>query len=120
MTVHIASFYFARAMIGTKKYATQFEKIMFPQNFFKLSVMLISINIPVTIYAVSKLLSHGDEIGKYFKHMMIMDVFLLYLTHINIWVEFYCNSRNDTKRTEYILEKANEEIRKIEEHVHED
>ena len=88
MGVHIASFFVAKSFIGTKKYASTYEKIQFPKNFFKLSLILISMNIPVTIYIVSKLISHGDEIGKYFKHVMIMDVFLLYLTHINIWVEF--------------------------------
>jgi hypothetical protein len=113
MAVHIASFYLARGMIGTKKYATVYEKIMFPQNFFKLSVMLLSINIPVTIFSVSKLMSHGDTMGHYFKLLIIMDIVLLYLTHINIYVEFQCNCRNDLKRTEYILDKANLEIKKM-------
>ena len=112
MTVHILSFYIARTMIGTKKYATAYEKMMFPLNFFKLSIMLFSINIPVTIYGVSKIISHGDEMGRYFKHLIIMDLFLIYLTHFNIWVEFKCNCRNDLKRTEYILEKANAELKK--------
>jgi hypothetical protein len=112
MTVHILSFYIARTMIGTKKYATAYEKMMFPLNFFKLSIMLFSINIPVTIYGVSKIISHGDEMGRYFKHLIIMDLFLIYLTHLNIWVEFKCNCRNDLKRTEYILEKANAELKK--------
>jgi len=71
MAVHIASFYLARAMIGTKKHATSYEKLMFPQNFFKLSVMLFSINIPVTIFSISKLMSHGDVMGNYFKLWII-------------------------------------------------
>jgi len=41
---------------------------------------------------------------------------MLYLTHINIFVEFQCNTRNDMKRIEYILGKANEAIKKQEEH----
>jgi hypothetical protein len=99
-------------MIGTKKYATAYEKMMFPLNYFKLSIMLFSINIPVTIYGVSKIIKHGDEMGRYFKHLIIMDLLLIYFTHFNIWVEFKCNCRNDLKRTEYILEKANAELKK--------
>ena len=53
MVVHLISFYLSRYMIGTKKYADAYEKLMFSRNYYKLSMMLMIINLPVSAIAVN-------------------------------------------------------------------
>jgi hypothetical protein len=93
-------------MIGTKKYANTYEISMFPRNFFKLTMMLLTINIPVAVIAINQLIVHGEKMGAFFRLWIVADVSLIFLTHLNIYIEFYCNVRNDMKRIEYILKEV--------------
>lgn len=107
MIVHIISWGLAKYFIGTKKVASQYEKMMFNKNYLKLSVILVPVNLLMAMIVFNKVVNEYDKMGAYFQLWIISDTILLFATHINIYVEFKANSRSDILKIRYIIDNAN-------------
>ena len=115
MLIHGFNFFVSRMLIGTRRFHSAQQREQFPRKFKILTAILIVTNVGVAIVSLPSVMVNYPTMGNYYKLWIIADVLLLFLTQLNIYIEYKCNERNDQVIAEFVYDKIqasiNESIR---------